>query len=77
MKAGLELGFGGGERFLRDLRGGGYFGIGMGGCGGWREVAVDGSFGGDFEGRLENRFRPGRFATIAIIIICMIMIIIA
>lgn len=74
MKAGLEWGFGGGEGFFRDLRGGGYFGIGMGGCGGWREVAVDGSFGGDFEGRLEKRFRPGSFATIAIIIICMIII---
>lgn len=60
MNAGLGFGLGGGC----FLRGGGYLGIGIGGCGGWFDE-VD-SFGGEFVGRDEKRFSPGSDAIIAI-----------
>lgn len=55
-------GSGGRCRDLRDLRGGGYLGIGIGGEG--VEVLTVGSVGGGVEGMEEKRLPPGNDATI-------------
>lgn len=64
-RAGFDAGFegsGGGFWDLRDLRGGGYLGIGIGGEG--VAVLTVGSEGGGVEGKEEKRLRPGSDATI-------------
>lgn len=64
MKAGLlgEL-EGGGLGCLRDLKGGGYLGMGMGGLGGGEGVGL--LEGGGVLGNVEKRFGPGNVARIA------------